>query len=66
MNRAVPLTDTRRVDVASLAARPRWAERAAELAIKTVAFVSIASVVLILVFVGKEALVVAAKHNRNP
>jgi phosphate transport system permease protein len=56
MNRAIPLTDTRRVDVASLAARPRWGERAAELAIKTVAFVSIASVVLILVFVGKEAL----------
>jgi len=40
----------------SLTARPRWGERAAEGAIKVVALVSIAAVVLIIVFVGKEAL----------
>jgi len=66
MNRAVPLADTRDSEVASLIARPRWGERIAEVAIKAVAFVSIASVVLILVFVGKEALPVltsAAVHK---
>src|SRR5215510_8698820 len=39
-----------------LKARPRFAERAAEAAIKLVALLSIAAVLLILVFVGKEAL----------
>lgn len=37
-------------------ARPRWGERAGELAIKGLALVSIAAVLLILVFVGREAL----------
>jgi ABC-type phosphate transport system permease subunit len=41
---------------ASLARRPRWTERIAETLVKAVALVSIASVLLILVFVGKEAL----------
>jgi phosphate transport system permease protein len=36
--------------------KARWTERIAELAIKGVALVSIASVLLILIFVGKEAL----------
>jgi phosphate transport system permease protein len=41
---------------ATFARRPRWSERIAEWMIKGVALISIASVVLILVFVGKEAL----------
>jgi phosphate transport system permease protein len=40
----------------SLKAGSRWAERVAEAAVKVVSLVSIASVLLILVFVGKEAL----------
>jgi phosphate transport system permease protein len=39
-----------------LKARPRFGERAAEAAIKAIALVSIAAVLLILVFVGKEAI----------
>jgi phosphate transport system permease protein len=38
------------------AARRRWGERAAEIAIQAVALVSIAAVLLILIFVGKEAI----------
>jgi phosphate transport system permease protein len=40
----------------SLRGGPRWAERIAEGVVKAVSLVSIASVLLILVFVGKEAL----------
>ena len=40
----------------SLARRPRWSERVAEACVKVVALASIAAVVLILVFVGREAL----------
>jgi len=39
-----------------LLSRSRWAERVAETAVKVVSLVSIASVLLILIFVGKEAL----------
>src|SRR5580704_2695989 len=46
----------RRSTTPSLKARSRWAERIAEGAVKLVSLVSIASVLLILVFVGKEAL----------
>jgi phosphate transport system permease protein len=40
----------------SLEKKTRWSERVAELAVKAIALVSIAAVLLILVFVGKEAL----------
>jgi phosphate transport system permease protein len=40
----------------NLKARPRFGERTAEIAIKTIALVSIAAVLLILIFVGKEAI----------
>jgi phosphate transport system permease protein len=40
----------------SLARQSRWLERAAEALVKTVSLVSVASVILILIFVGKEAL----------
>jgi phosphate transport system permease protein len=40
----------------SLRGGPRWIERIAETLVMVVSFVSIASVILILVFVGKEAL----------
>jgi phosphate transport system permease protein len=40
----------------SLRRRGRWAERTAEIAIRTVALISLAAILLILVFVGKEAL----------
>jgi len=40
----------------SLRRRGRWGERTAEIAIRTVALVSLAAILLILVFVGKEAL----------
>src|ERR1700733_2805163 len=40
----------------SLRRRSRWVESAAETAVKAVALTSIAAVILILVFVGKEAL----------
>jgi phosphate transport system permease protein len=41
---------------ASLARQSRWLERAAEALVKAVSLVSVASVILILIFVGKEAL----------
>jgi phosphate transport system permease protein len=40
----------------SLARQSRWLERAAEALVKAVSLVSVASVILILIFVGKEAL----------
>ena len=46
----------RRSTKPSLKAGSRWGERIAEAAVKVVSLVSIASVLLILVFVGKEAL----------
>jgi phosphate transport system permease protein len=49
-------TDRARTQVPSLDQRTRWSEVLIESAIKVVALVSIASVLLILVFVGKEAL----------
>lgn len=50
----------------TLVARPRWGERIAEGAIKTVALVSIAAVVLIIVYVGKEAIpVITDAHVRE-
>src|SRR4051794_21474113 len=44
------------------ARRPRWAERIIEGVISVVALVSIAGVVLILLFVGKEALPLLTSH----
>ena len=47
----------------SLVARVRWGERVAEGIVKGVALASIALVLLILVFVGKEALPVLGAHD---
>jgi phosphate transport system permease protein len=49
-------TEVSRSSKRSLARRPRLVEGAAELAVKLVALTAIASILLILVFVGKEAL----------
>jgi phosphate transport system permease protein len=49
-----------------IAARRRWGERIAEVAILVVALVSIAAVLLILIFVGKEALPVIGDAEIGP
>jgi phosphate transport system permease protein len=52
----------RAVGLPSLRRRVRWLERIAETALVGVALLSIVSVLLILVFVGKEALPLLTKH----